>query len=90
MSYAKTSCTVCQALIPAPDWGFTGRLPSRCSVCAEAARKATDRRTSQTYRDARRKTYAPQPCLNCDALFTPKRNTARYCSDRCRAQAHRL
>lgn len=32
--------------------------------------------------------YSPISCETCGETFTPKRSTARYCSDRCRYHKH--
>lgn len=90
MGYARTCCKNCNTTITAPDWGFTGRLPSYCGACRELVNRELSRTTSQTYRDRKRQPKQPQPCAHCGETFLPQRSTAQFCSTRCRVAAHRL
>jgi hypothetical protein len=63
-------------------WWWADRARSCSPLCAREKRNADARRRRLAARENRR-------CVACDAVFTPGRSDARYCSSSCRQDAYR-
>lgn len=89
MNDATRTCPVCGTQLP-PRKPGPGRNRIYCSQpCGEAARKAAAAGTQPKLPRARapKTTHA---CESCGDEYTPRRNTQRYCSSTCAAQARRM
>jgi predicted nucleic acid-binding Zn ribbon protein len=81
-SFAETGhCENCGREIR--HWDLSQRLPSACSV--ECRLLAANKRS----RERRRVEHETIACVQCGESFTPERDDAKTCSNRCRQKLYR-
>jgi hypothetical protein len=95
----------CHVILTCPDCGKVerrGHAAKRCSECQakhDRERRTLAARRRRAMASGRCRIKSNQffsvlipvqlRCQHCGKAFTPKRSTARYCSDLCRVRAHR-